>query len=181
MCKLERIKEENRIDETTLWENFYIDKPYILGGIFDILSKAIAIYNTVTLKKLYRMADFTKWGYCIAEAYNNQGEKFLESFEANKNLQSNELLEGNTVIQALLDYMDNKLFTDNNEIKITSGELYKELSENPITRKGSWVSSPKALTNTLKEYKEILEEQGLFIDFESRTTNNRYIHIVYKK
>lgn len=150
-----------------------------MGGIFDILSKAISLYDAVTLNKMYRMADFTKWGYCFAEAYNGKGNEFLSDFESNRDLQTNELVEGNNVIQAFFEYINFELL-HNNDIRITSGDLYNRLSESPIAMKGSWIRSPKALTNILKEYKEIIEKNGYSINFDDRTSNNRYIHIKYK-
>lgn len=47
---------------------FEKEKPYILGGIFDILSKAIGLYDTITVRKSHRLADFHKFGCAIAKA-----------------------------------------------------------------------------------------------------------------
>ena len=47
---------------------FEADKPSILGGIFDVLVKAMNIYPTVSLQSFPRMADFAQWGYAIGEA-----------------------------------------------------------------------------------------------------------------
>ena len=55
--------------------------PVILGGIFDVLAKALEIIPTVTLPKVPRMAGFAKWGYAIAEALNTAGEEFLINYE----------------------------------------------------------------------------------------------------
>ena len=40
----------------------------MIGGAFTLLSKAMAIYPHVELNELFRMADFTRWGYAVAEA-----------------------------------------------------------------------------------------------------------------
>lgn len=178
LFKLERIKEEDRIDENALWNNFNSDKPYILGGILELLSKAIGIYKNTKLPKLYRMADFTKWGYCFAEVYNKKGKEFMEQFSNNKEFQNTELIENNSVIQALIEYMSNA--SNEYEIKCTSTELYEILTMF-VSAFGkppkNWITSGKALKNILQDYKEVLEDCGILVDFK-RTNSKRYIHII---
>lgn len=105
LISLERIDPSCRFDEATLWKEFEKDKPEILGGIFDVLSKAIAIYPSVKLSTLPRMADFAKWGYAIAEALGAGGAKFLQAYETNIQKQGEEVIEGNTLAQAVLTFM----------------------------------------------------------------------------
>lgn len=62
------IDEDKRLPENEFWKKFERDKPRILGGIFDILSKAIGLYDTITVRKLHRLADFHKLGCAIAKA-----------------------------------------------------------------------------------------------------------------
>lgn len=52
------IKDTSRISDMTFWKDFSADLPYILGGIFDLYSKAMKILPTVKLQKLQRLADF---------------------------------------------------------------------------------------------------------------------------
>jgi len=68
LISLERIPEELRREEEELWPQFEEVLPTILGGAFDILSRAMAIQPAVHLATKPRMADFAVWGYAIAEA-----------------------------------------------------------------------------------------------------------------
>ncbi len=102
---LERIVPSQRTDEATLWKAFEDEKPGILGGIFDVLSKALSTYPNVKLDKLPRMADFAKWGYAIAEALGSGGEKFLQAYEASIRRQGEEVIHGNTLAQAVLTFI----------------------------------------------------------------------------
>ncbi len=72
LLHLERIDPIKRKDEEKLWKDFEEVKPEILGGIFDVISKAMSIYPSVKLSLLPRMADFGKWGYAIAEALGGE-------------------------------------------------------------------------------------------------------------
>ena len=62
LVELLRIKDEKRKELSEIMATFDADRAEILGGIFDTLSKAMAIYPTVKLCNLPRMADFARWG-----------------------------------------------------------------------------------------------------------------------
>ncbi len=62
LLHLERIDSRTRLEESDIWRSFDEAKPKILGGIFDALSRAMAIYPTVNFPCLPRMADFARWG-----------------------------------------------------------------------------------------------------------------------
>ena len=80
LIELKPLSKENRQDEDTLRVEFHKVLPEILNGIFDTISKAMAIYPTVELPELPRMADFARWGYAIAEALDNRGDEFLKVY-----------------------------------------------------------------------------------------------------
>ncbi len=105
LIHLERIDPSKRIEESELWNRFDIVKPEILGGIFDAISRAMVIYPTVRLSTLPRMADFAKWGYAIAEGLGHDGNLFLESYRKNINLQNDEVIQSNTLAQAVMVFM----------------------------------------------------------------------------
>ena len=84
MIELSRIDEESRKEITEIRYEFEKDLPYILGGIFDVLSKAMSIYPTLCLERLPRMADFARWGYAVAEALGGLGQAFLDEYQKNQ-------------------------------------------------------------------------------------------------
>lgn len=84
--------------------------PLILGNIFDILSKAIKIYPNVKLNKLPRMADFSHWGYAIAQALGDLGETFLDEYKCNYNKQNIEAINSDIVATLLIAFMKEKKF-----------------------------------------------------------------------
>lgn len=98
---LDRIPEDERKEERLVWDSFNKDKPMILGAMFDVLSKAKRIYKTVNLTKLGRMADFTRWGYAVAEACGIGGEKFLEAYLNNQRKANQEAVDSSPIVTAL--------------------------------------------------------------------------------
>ena len=105
ILKLRRIDPLDRKPEHELWEAFEVSRASILGGIFDTIARAMAIYPTVEIEHLPRLADFAKWGYAIAEALGNSGNQFLEDFSQNVKRQNESVVEKNVLCQAVLSLM----------------------------------------------------------------------------
>jgi len=106
IIKLQRIAPENRRPEQDLWHAFNLAQPRILGGIFDTIVKAMAIYPNVKIDKLPRLADFAKWGYAIAVALGQSGEQFLEDFTRNVKHQNENVAEKNVLCQSIISLME---------------------------------------------------------------------------
>lgn len=102
LLHLERIDPCRRMEEAELWGSFEEAKPKILGGVFDVLSKAIGIYPQVKLSTLPRMADFARWGYAVTEALRKDGMNFLKAYRGNIDRQNEEVVQNNTLAQAVL-------------------------------------------------------------------------------
>ena len=79
-----------------------------MGAIFDVLSKAIAIYPAVRLPALPRMADFATWGYAITEAAGGKGEAFLRAYRKNIAGAVEEAVTNDIVGAAVAEFMDGK-------------------------------------------------------------------------
>ena len=123
LVELRRISEDNRKELNEIMLEFKKDLPYILGGIFDILSKAIRIFPTVKLDILPRMADFTRWGYAIGEALGNLGETFINEYATNREHQNIEVLNYDVVATLMVEFMKDKV-----EWKGKMSQLHSELS-----------------------------------------------------
>lgn len=177
--ELQRISEDKRRTEDEIWREFYQDRPYILGAIFDILAKALTIYPTVQLDHLPRMADFAKWGYAIAEAMDGyEGTDFIASYDLVLDRQNEEALQASPVAQAIIKFMEGtyewegtvselarKL--DSNDFTGFDGELYK-LNNSPM-----WPKEPSALGRSLNRVSVNLKNVG--IEIKKRKENNQRI------
>lgn len=161
LLELERIPPEERRDEKEVWEEFEKDKPKILGAIFTTLSKAMNLYDSVKLEKMGRMADFTKWGYAIAEAAGIGGEVFLDAYINNQNRANEEAVESNPVASAVIKLMNNRVRWDSTVTGLLK-ELNKIAEEEGInTRSNLWAKEPNVLSRRLNEVKSNLENLGV--------------------
>ncbi len=177
MLELKRIDPEHRQEEAELWREFESDRPHILGAIFDILSKGMAIYPSVKLGELYRLADFTRWGYAIAEAIEQgQGQEFLKAYSENIDRQNEELINSNPVAQTVVEFMKDK-----NSFMGTPSTLFAELETTGyrlhLDIKGkSFPKSPDGLSKTLKRIKSNLFSAGILSE-TTKTGGIRYISL----
>ena len=124
--ELERIRDEDNIPDTKIEEKLKQQIPELLGYIFDVLSKALEIKDSVNLKRLPRMADFAEWGEAIARALGYKPLEFLDAYFENIGEQNIEIIEANPFADAISKFLDYE--------------------------KQSWISSPQTFIKYLKEF-----------------------------
>lgn len=181
--ELERIPTDKRKTEEEIWSSFYDDRPYILGAIFDILSKALKLYPTLKLKKLPRMADFTKWGYAIAESMDGYtGNDFLKAYITVLNRQNDEAIEASPVAQFIIWLMKNKkeirgtatrfleLYESGDDGRNDKEEISK-LSSSPV-----WPKDPSSFGRALNRVAVNLKNVGFEVE-KITIKNHRVIQI----
>lgn len=164
LLELVRISGKKRRTEAELWEAFNNVKPEILSGIFDILSRAMKIKPGLKLQMLPRMADFTQWGYAIAEALGYNGLEFLDVYYANIEAQNREAIAGSLVGEALLKFMED---IDNWEGTATEllVELEKVAEDMKISIKTrSWPKNGQSLSRKLNTLRTNFQEEGINFD-----------------
>jgi hypothetical protein len=174
MIQLEPIPLEERRLEAEVKARFREDLPSILGGIFNVIAKAMLILPSVRLKKLPRMADFTLWGYAVAEALGIGGNRFLQAYEANIKQLVSAAIEASPVATAILKFMENRGEWEGSandllaELKYLSKEL--KFGEDDLPKRG-W-----SLTRKLKEVVIDLGDRGVKVSF-LRTEKERRIRL----
>ena len=103
-----RIPDELRKEEEELWLDFEAALPEILGGAFDIIARAMALRPEISQGSRFRMADFTSWGYAIAEAAGWGGPAFLAAYERNIKHQHEEAVAAAVVAEAVIIFLENR-------------------------------------------------------------------------
>lgn len=179
LIKLKHISPNKRVDEATLRYEFKKELPSILGGIFDVISKAMEIYPTIKLEKMHRMADFTKTGYAIAEALGGFGEEFLRAYANDEQHRITETIEASQLATAIVKYM-----ADKEKINIKPTKLLNaldEIAENQKinTRSKMWPKSATWLSRRLNEIVHPLEVVGIKYKL-NRSTKGREIYLYNK-
>lgn len=170
---LERIDPTNRREEREMWEEFDQELPGILGGIFDAISRAMAIFPTVKLRNLPRMADFCRWGYAIAEALGGRGAEFLRAYADNSAMQTADLHETDTLLAAIVQRMDAAGELDGNFREVLS--ILHEIAQ-PAKNDRSFPSSARSFRGHLERLRVPLLDMGItFTIRDGRTNRGRIV------
>ncbi|MDA1127247.1 MAG: hypothetical protein O2913_00925 [Chloroflexi bacterium] len=150
LVTLSRINE--RQDEATFWDEFDSDLPRIIGGAFELLSKAVGILPDVSIPRRFRMADFAKWGYAIAEASGWGGNKFLAAYEQNIGRQKDEAVSASLVAQAVLAFMDDRTEwegTPTSLKELLDGIARDSFGIEPTDRRSGWPQDAPRMSKEL--------------------------------
>jgi len=162
IVELERIPDGERKTEEELWERFESEHPKLLGAVFGVLSKAIALKPSLKLSRRPRLADWGEYAAAVYEVLGWGAEAFLRDWDQNVKLQNQGTLDGSPVAQAILKFMEDK-----EEYTATSSELHKKLEVVAeelgvsITRDKAWPKSARWLWRRIKEVLPLLVAAGI--------------------
>lgn len=164
ILELERIDETERREERDVWEQFEADKAEIIGGALMAVSNAMEICSTVRLERLGRMADFTRWGYAIAEALNLDGDRFLKVYKNNQGKSNDEAVSSHPVASAIIAFMEER---DNWEGTMsTLLDILEQVAarEKIDIKQKAWAKAAHSLSRRLNEVKSNLKQVGITFD-----------------
>lgn len=160
---LERIAPGERLEQVALWADFEEACPHVMGGMFTTLSRAMAIFPSIQLNNMPRMADFARWGEAISQALGQEPGEFIEAYNKNLQAQNEEVLGSHPVAAALVKFMEGRP-----EWHGVASDLLPELT--PIAEKlridikaRTWPKAANALTRRLNEVVANLAEAGIKI------------------
>lgn len=178
IIRLDRIPPNERREEKELWARFNACLPYILGAVFDCLSKAMSIYSNVHLPELNRMADFTRWGYAIEQALARKEQSgFLRAYSENIKAQNDEAISASPVANAVVEFMK-----ANDCWEGSPSVLYKELEAIALRLKladsRAWPSAANWLSRRLNEIKTNLREAGIEVNLDKEGERKIYLRKV---
>lgn len=161
LIELERITEADRRELAEIMAAFEIDRPAILGGILDTLSKAMAIFPSVKLNKLPRMADFTRWGFAIGEALGGKGQEFLDQYSENRETQNTEAINADPVATLVVKLMSTREVWTGEPSKLLGDLTLLATSEGVSTSDKSFPKRANQLSRRLRATKSNLEAVGI--------------------
>lgn len=113
------------LGETEIKEAINNELPYIMGSVFETLSKALAILPTVNIENPMRLADFHRFGYAVAEAMGGYGDTFNKALSKNKERQMEVVDDNFEIVRILIDF----LRENDGEWTSTVDMLYKSVRD----------------------------------------------------
>jgi energy-coupling factor transporter ATP-binding protein EcfA2 len=145
------------------------DLPYIMGGIFDIMSKAIAEKEKETeiIDPRYRSVSFLKWSKAVCKATGLSYKDFENKYKEIYDQIDEKAIENNPQTSAILELMMNRRYWSG-----TMTELKKELEKVSDIK----ISSSTVLSHNIKKLLSNLKNIGIEISW-IRNKNGRKIEI----
>ena len=180
IIQTEAIPKGNQRRMKTIWKEFERIKPELLGYIFDVLTRIIKWRQDkvgVELVKEYpRMADWAEWCEIIAHCLGEKEGAFMEAYNENIDLQTQEVIEGSDIAIALQIFIDSK---EDKKFDGTATVLLHELNkislQNDIDIKNRyWPKTANRLSRGLRILQRTLREIGIEIDwYKDTNTQNK--------
>jgi len=165
LISLDRIPNENRKSETELITEFENVKGEILGGCFDILSKAMAIFPSINIPVNTRMTDYGRWGCAIAQALGYTKEQFLAALEKNTDRQNEESLDASPLVAVLHYCFAKQGITRLIGTPTDLLHVIRNTAEYACVDQRMLPNTPRMLGKKLNEVKPNLEAEGYKILF----------------
>jgi hypothetical protein len=173
LIELARIPKKERKTEAKLNKAFEKDKPIILAGIFDALSKGMALIENVKLEEFPRMADFAEWGCAIAEAIGVGQDAFIEAYNANIGQQNDEVILNDSVAYCLCSLLEGSDVLEGSPMDILAA-INTEADRLKLAHDKDLPNTPSVLGKHIKEIQSNLLEAGVYFeDRKDRAGNSK--------
>jgi hypothetical protein len=158
--------------------------PRVLGALLTAAAQALQNLATTKPAELPRLADWALWVTACEPSLGMECGEFLEAYKENRVQGDASAIDANPAIIAILELMATRTHW-----KGTFGELLEKLTDklekfangNPKKPK-EWPSSPKDLSNTLRNYAPTLEiVENLSVQFGKRTNTGIMVTLEWIK
>jgi hypothetical protein len=158
--------EDEREDESVIWQRFEKARPRILGALLMGVSVALRHINDLEIHRLPRMADFAKWGTAAEVAWEWPAGSFLEAYAEDQANQAAASVEADLVASTLVEFMQDRDCWEG-----TPTELHEALMEivpegKRNLRVGKTYAFPRVanvLTRRIRKAQVFLKQFGLKI------------------
>jgi hypothetical protein len=179
VINLARIPEDKRKSRRELFAEFETARPRILGGLLEVLSKALANLSGVRLSILPRMADFAQLVTAAEAALEWSRGTFMRVYLQDRADAAAGWVESDSVAVAVLGLMKIR-----DEWSGTSTELLAELNPliDPNVRQSrTWPQTAQTLSGRVRRAAPSLRSSGIEIDFDRESYSRRRLIILRKR
>ena len=156
LFELQPITKENRKTDSEFWRDFEKDRPLILGAIFRVLSKAMAMMPEIKTTSLHRMADANREFLAIALALGMSEDAFQKILWDNSKKLQAAYAQNNPFVDCVASYVKLK-----GSVYKSASEVYGEVLASIPGNRNFFPDSTYAFSRRLNEEKEALEQVGI--------------------
>jgi hypothetical protein len=163
LLTLAPIAERQRRPEATLWQEFELARPYILGALLDAAAHGLHMLPQLRLRNLPRMADFALWATACESAFRPAGS-FETAHSNNRRDAIENMIEADPVAAVVREVM-----ADRAQWVGSASELLQAgtnvAGHSMAWHRARWPTSPRGLAGRLRRAQTFLRTLGIEIAF----------------
>jgi len=154
--------------------------PLILGGVLDLMVKALGFYDESEYKKLPRMADFTLWACAFTKAMGLDPKDFLKSYNNHLIYQEKDTIKSHQIGEIFISWLEDWASVTNVAKKYSATDLYSELhnyakTNNISVSKDNFPPNSTQLGRRLNEIKTILPSFGYTLSNKRSASKREWV------
>ncbi|WP_256815807.1 hypothetical protein [Cytobacillus sp. Bac17] len=161
IINLPKIIGAKRRSEQEFWSSFEEDRPYILAGIFDLISEILKNYSSFKLSTSPRMRDFTKWITACEHLLGLKKGGFSAIYSYNQKEAYRDALEQSSLATVIEKYL-----RINKSFKGTATTLVKELKKQAFKENIEFDIKPNKIKDQLSRIEAILNANGIEYNYD---------------
>jgi hypothetical protein len=164
------IPEGQRRAERSLWRDYELARPRILGALLTAVAGGLRELPNVRLTGLPRMADFAEWAVACEKALNWPAGSFLDAYGENRKDANEVALESSPLVPFLRQFVE-----ANVEWTGTASALLAELRElaGDAAKSRDWPGNARGLSGRLKRLAPNLRAVGIVVEWEREEGRKR--------
>ena len=149
-----------RTETTILWSDFEHWHGEILGGLLDIIAKALQLLPAVNLPKGEnpRLVEFVRFGMAIAEATGKKGLDFIKQFNTSRQEAIARTIDASPVASSLIDWFE---YQGKVSMTLSAKELFMEVEKRRPQGTEAWPKSAKGFADALRRAAPALRQLGI--------------------
>lgn len=169
---LDSIAKDGRQTEASLWRQFELLQPHLIGALLDLVSKVLATPDIDV--RLERMAEYSQLGAKVAVALGQSPSAFTEAYRRNRDRSSLAALDASAVGSVILRMVQKE------PIRSPMGMLLNNLvlhATKPELRHPEWPDTARGLGNELRRIAPNLGRIGVEVQFLARRSDGIWVAI----
>lgn len=180
VVNLKKLTPEKMRREKDLWDSFNNELPYILGAIFETLSKAMRHFETLSLENMPRMADSFADMIAIALALGISEEEFRAIYTENVD-KMNKLRADTPLVEAVRETMNGLQMHGKRALEGKAERVYSIIRSTYSGDKNMLPGSVSQFSRSLEAEHEVLFAAGFRVNIDDTPSDGTEIQIIRKK
>lgn len=164
---LNSLKDEERISDSVLMDQFHQDLPVIMAGIFNLIAELFKYLPDIAVEYPARMIDFSRYLAAFEKVIGVPEGVYQQAYLFNLEEAQTETLADDLLLSTFVEYCERL----REPYEGTAKELLEDLStlvDKSMRYSRSWPKNPSDLSKLIRKRRTILKANGIDVSFPPR-------------